>query len=214
MRVQEYQLRQHRPLEVPESSRERERHASHGRRWIAAALVVLVSAGMGSLLVARFGQPSETAYTAEADAYVSTAHPHANYGGDPTLRADATPRIHSYLRFRLDGLAGRPVRAQLRLWSSTGNLAGYSVRVAPDASWKEPAITSSHRPAAGEAIARSGPFGPNAWTSTDVTSLVVGSDEVTLVVSTKSTQAIAFDSREGIHKPQLMVQTTEVPGRS
>jgi hypothetical protein len=146
-------------------------------------------------------------YTAEDDAYVSTAHPHANYGSTAALRADATPRINGYLRFRLVGLSGRVVHAQLRLWSSTGNLAGYSVRAVPDTSWDERAVTSRRHPAAGGAIARSGPFGPNSWSSTDVTGLVKGRDEVSLVISTRSTQAITFDSREGSHRPQLVVQT-------
>ena len=70
----------------------------------------------------------EAIVTPVADAYVSTAHPDANYGTEPTLRADATPKIRSYLRFRLRRrLRVTSLRARLRLWSRTGDLAGYSV---------------------------------------------------------------------------------------
>jgi hypothetical protein len=171
------------------------------------ALGVLVSVAMGTLAISRLRQPGKVAYTAEVDAYVSSAHPGANYGSAPALRTDATPRIHTYLRFRLDHLSGRVVRAQLRLWSSTGNLAGFSVHPVSITSWDERAITFRHRPAIGSAVARSGPFGPGSWSSTDVTGLVFGRNEVSLSVSTRNTQAIAFDSREGIYKPHLVVQT-------
>jgi hypothetical protein len=171
------------------------------------AVAVLVTVAVGSLVIARLRQPAETVYSAEADAYVSTAHPGANYGGAPALRTDATPRIHSYLRFRLDGRSGRIVRSRLRLWSSTGSLAGYSVRPVAGTSWDERAITFSRHPAAGETVAKSGPIGPGSWGVADVTGLIKGRDEVSLVVTTRSTQTITFDSREGAHQPQLVVQT-------
>jgi hypothetical protein len=171
------------------------------------ALAVLVIVAVGSLVAVRLRQPAETVYTAEADTYISKAHPSANYGSALALRTDATPRIYSYLRFRLDGRSGRVVRARLRLWSSTGSLAGYSVRPVPKMSWDEAVITFSKHPAAREAVAKSGPFSPGSWSSVDVTRLVKGRDDVTLVVTTRSTKTITFDSREGAHRPQLVVQT-------
>ena len=80
------------------------------RRWTAVALV-LVIVGVGGLLVIRLRQPVEAVVTPVADAYVSTAHRDANYGTEPTLRADATPKIRSYLdsgfRSRRVGSFGR-----------------------------------------------------------------------------------------------------------
>jgi hypothetical protein len=70
------------------------------RRWLAVALV-LVTVGVGGLVAIRLRQPMHAVVTPVADAYVSTAHPDANYGTEATLRADATPKIRSYLRFRL-----------------------------------------------------------------------------------------------------------------
>jgi hypothetical protein len=83
---------------------------SSPRSWTAAGLAVVVAVGVGLVVVNRFGRPVETVFTPEADGYVSTAHPDSSYGTKPTLRVDATPKIRSFLRFRLDGLSGR-VRA-------------------------------------------------------------------------------------------------------
>jgi hypothetical protein len=174
-------------------------------------LVVVVAVGLGWLVASQLRRPAETIYTPDVDAFVTTAHPDANYGTAPTLRADAIPKIRSYLRFRLDGRSGRVVRAQLRLWSRTGDLVGYWVHPVASAGWDELGITSTNGPAAGEPVAASGPFGPGSWSSTDVTRLVQGRSEVSLALTTSSRQTVTFDSREGSHKPQLVVQTKPAP---
>jgi hypothetical protein len=177
---------------------------------MAMALAVVV-VGVGGTVVRQLWQPTETVLVPEADAYVSTAHPEASYGTRPTLRVDATPKIHSYLRFRLAGLSGRVVRAELRLWSRTGDLAGYSVHPVTASSWVEHDITARSGPAAGPPVASSGPFGPDTWSSVDVARFIEKHDEISLVVKARSDQNITFDSREGVHQPQLVVQTKPAP---
>jgi hypothetical protein len=176
------------------------------RRWMAVALV-MAAIGVGGLVAIRLRQPLEAVVTPVADAYVSTAHPDANYGPEPTLRADATPKIRSYLRFRLPALSGRIVGAELRLWSPTGDLAGYSVHPVASNRWLERAITSRSRPAAHTPVARSGPFGPGSWTSVEVASLLGHAQEISFVVTTRSSQTITFASREGPNRPQLVIWT-------
>jgi hypothetical protein len=180
------------------------------RRWMALALV-LVAVGVGGVVATSLRQPTEVVVTPVADAYVSTAHPDANYGTEPTLRADATPKIRSYLRFRLPELSGRIVRAQLRLWSPTGDLAGYWVHPAASNRWGERDLTATSRPAAGTPVARSGPFGPGSWSSVDVASLLDSSQEFSLVVTTRSSHSITFASREGPNRPQLVIWTKPAP---
>jgi hypothetical protein len=180
------------------------------RRWTAVALV-LVIVGIGGLVVVRLRQPVEAVMTPVADAYVSTAHRDANYGTEPTLRADATPKIRSYLRFRLPESSGRIVRAELRLWSRSGDLAGYSVHPVTSSGWVEGDITARIGPAADAPVARSGPFGPGSWTSVDVASLLEDPHELSLVVTTLSRHNITFDSREGPNRPQLVIWTTPAP---
>ena len=182
------------------------------RRWMAVALVV-VAVGAGGLVVTRLGQPTEAIFTPVADTYVSTAHPDANYGTEPILRADATPRIRSYLRFRLDGVSGHVLKAKLRLWSPTGDLAGYSVHRVRSG-WVERDITSTNRPPADTPVARSGPFGPGSWSSVDVAPVVDDPQEISLVVTTRSGQTITFDSREGRNRPQLVIWTKPAPTAS
>lgn len=178
------------------------------RRWAAVAVAGGLVAGLGWLAASSLRRPAETVVTPEVDAYVSTAHPAANYGMAPTLRADASPRIRSYLRFRLDGLSGRRVvRARLRLWSRSGDLDGYTVRPVAGASWDEHAITSDNGPPPGQPAASSGPFGPGTWASTDVTRLVhQGNGRLSVALTTGSDQNITFDSREGPYRPQLVVE--------
>jgi len=178
------------------------------RRWLAVALV-LVTVGVGGLVAIRLRQPMHAVVTPVADAYVSTAHPDANYGTEATLRADATPKIRSYLRFRLPE-SGRIIRAELRLWSPTGDLAGYSVHPV-SSSWVERDITSTSRPRADTPVARSGPFGPGSWTSVDVARLIDDPHQLSVVVTTLSRHNITFDSREGPNRPQLVIWTKPGP---
>jgi hypothetical protein len=183
------------------------------RRWTAVAFAV-VAVGAGGWVATSLRQPVEAVFTPVADTYISTAHPDANYGTEPILRADATPKIRSYLRFRLDGVSGHVMQARLRLWSPTGDLAGYSVHPVTSNRWAEGDITSRSRPTADTPVASSGPFGPGSWTSVDVASLLDDPQELSLVVTTRSSQSISFDSREGRNRPQLVIWTTSAPKAS
>jgi hypothetical protein len=182
------------------------------RRLMAVALV-MVAVGGGALVATRLRQPVKAVFTPVADTYVSTAHPNANYGAELILRVDATPKIRSYLRFRLDGISGQVMKARLRLWSPTGDLAGYSVH-SVSSGWGEGDITSRSRPAADARVARSGPFGPGSWSSVDVTRLMDDPQEISLVVTTRSSQNISFASREGRNRPQLVVWAKSAPKAS
>lgn len=178
-----------------------------GRRLTAAALAVVVMAGLGWLVTSPLRRPAKILYTPEVDTYVSTAHPNANYGATPTLRIDATPKIRSYLRFRLPGLSGRVVHARLRLWSPTGDLVGFSVHPVASTGWDEMGVTSTDGPVLRDPVATSGPFGPGTWSSADVTSLVGTSHELSVALTTRSPRNVVFDSREAANRPQLVVQT-------
>jgi hypothetical protein len=182
------------------------------RRWMAVALAV-VAVGVGGWVATSLRQPVEAVFTPVADTYISTAHPDANYGTEPILRADATPKIRSYLRFRLDGVSGHVMKARLRLWSPTGDLAGYSVHPV-SSGWGERDLTSTNRPPADTPVAKSGPFGPGSWTSVDVASLLDDPQEISLVVTTRSSQSITFASREGRNRPQLVIWTKSAPNAS
>jgi hypothetical protein len=182
------------------------------RRWMAVALAV-VAVGAGGLVATSLRQPVEAVFTPVADTYVSTAHPDANFGTEPILRVDATPKIRSYLRFRLDGVSGQIMKARLRLWSPTGDLAGYLVHPV-SSRWAERDITSTHRPPADTPVAKSGPFGPGSWTSVDVASLMDDPQEISVVVTTRSSQSITFESREGRNRPQLVIWTKSAPKAS
>jgi hypothetical protein len=71
--------------------------------------------------------------------------------------------------------------------------------------WIEGAITAENNPVSSDGGATSGAFPPGSWSNANVTHLVRGNGELSLVVTTKSTQRVIFDSREGAHKPQVVV---------
>ena len=183
---------------------------------IAAAGFAVV----GSLLTAggtgASGATSATVsqtFTPVADAYVSSAKPDANYGKSPKLKTDASPIVRSYLRFDVEGLDGPIVKATLRLHTASGSTVGYDVRPVAANTWSETTITYSNAPSTGAVVGSSGAFASGAWTSVDVTALVVGDGVVSVAVTTPSTSPITVDSREtgSATAPQLVVETPAVP---
>ena len=179
------------------------------RRWLAVALVLVI---VGIWWVAGDpASPTGGSRRHPGGRRVSTAHRDANYRTEPTPRADATPKIRSYLRFRLPESSGRIVRAELRLWSRSGDLAGYSVHPVTSSGWVEGDITARIGPAADPPVARSGPFGPGSWSSVDVARLIDDPHQLSLVVTTPSGHNITFDSREGPNRPQLVIWTKPAP---
>ncbi len=102
----------------------------------------------------RTATPSPTATLAQsitfkpqADAYVQSAYPAANFGTGTTLRADGSPDVHSYLRFAVTGLNGSTVtRAQLQLYmNSTTSYRLSALKVGTNA-WGETTVTYNTAP--------------------------------------------------------------------
>ena len=65
------------------------------RRRAGVALVVAGAVVAGWLATAPLRRSGEQVYTPDRDAYVSTAHPDANYGTRPTLRAVNVTWLHT-----------------------------------------------------------------------------------------------------------------------
>jgi hypothetical protein len=188
--------------------RRAEQRSDRWRRGRTGAALATASAVAAAWLVTTVAGPTgEAVYTPHTDAYVSTAHPDVNYGTTHVLRTDATPRIRSYVGFRLRGLSGQVVSARLRVWSRTADLTGFVVHPVASTAWDELSITADNAPTAGDPIAASGPIGAGVWTSVDVTRFVQGNGDVSFALTTTSQQDIRYDSREATYKPQLVVRT-------
>ena len=139
-----------------------------------------------------------------ADTYVSADEQDDNYGTALVLRADAKPDTHSYLRFDLRGLEGEVESAALRLYSVTGSGIGYVVSTA-DGAWAETGMTYQDAPPVGRMVGESEPYDADLWTEVDVSKVIQGAEEITLVVQSKNSTTLNLASRESEQPPELLI---------
>jgi hypothetical protein len=98
------------------------------------SMFVLISLLVGATLAVRAAGQSAPASASiltlnpVADAYVVQTSPSTNYGTNKSLRLDASPVTHSYLRFVVSGLNGAAIQsALLRIYANSANTTGFSV---------------------------------------------------------------------------------------
>jgi Glycosyl hydrolase family 26 len=145
-----------------------------------------------------------------ADAQVTSAYPSTSYGAARTLKVDASPATRSYLRFNVQLPAGATISdARLRLYTTTTSAKiGYSANAVQDTAWSETALTYGNAPALGSTLGTSAPWTSAGWKSAalPVSSVRPGLNSV--AVTTASTAAAVFSSREGTYKPRLVLTYT------
>jgi len=184
-------------------------------RWLALTAAVAVAAPLAWWATtrptvpppARLPSTVSIPFSASADTYVSSARPDVNRGNSPVLRTASRPKIMSYLTFRVSGISGTVTASTLRLWANVADLRGAAVHAAPG-SWHEDSITASNAPAVGQAVALTGQVGAKTWVTADVTPLVAGNGVVSMALTQVGSGSGQYDSREGAHPPELVVQTT------
>jgi hypothetical protein len=143
-----------------------------------------------------------------ADAYVNADSPVSNYGSQATLRTDASPDVHSYLRFDVQGLNGNVTKATLRIFANSGSSQGCTANSVSDNAWIESTLIYNNAPAIGSTLGSSGAFTAGTWISIDVTGYVTGNGTYSLALTTPSSTAISLASREsGANTPQLLIET-------
>jgi hypothetical protein len=156
---------------------------------------------------------SNFTFTPVADTYVNAGSTTTNYGSSTTLRADASPDVHSYLRFNVQGLNGPVTRATLRVFANSSLSAGYQALRVSDNTWVESTVNYNNAPAVGSLIGSSGAVSANTWTTVDVTSFITGNGVFSLALNTTSSTAISLSSRElGANSPQLIIETQNQGG--
>jgi hypothetical protein len=182
-----------------------------GRILAVCASAIFALAGLylpwrGSAVSQAAGQLT---FSPVADSYVYQSTPGTNFGTNTRLRTDASPVQRSFLRFNVSGLNGAAVTgAQLQLYAYSSNSTGYQVRPVTSTTWSETQITYTNMPAAGSILRTSGAIASEAWVSVDVTSLVKGEGLVSLAVTSASSTATTFGSREsGSTAPRLVLTT-------
>ena len=151
-------------------------------------------------------------FAPEADARVEEPTPGVNFGTSNSLRMDRADSggqdVETYMRFGLDGIAGRVTRARLRLRSTGNTIHGVEVFGAAG-NWTETQITFGNRPAfAPGAVARVDVIDAQQWVEWDVTSLVTGDGPLNLRLAITGDDGITFHSREASNqtlRPELVV---------
>jgi hypothetical protein len=167
---------------------------------IVFAAVICVGLGVGFFRAApaSASDPTTVVFSPVADAYVSRAYRHRNYGARRTLRIrDSRPVMRAYLRFSVRLPAGTEIdRATLAVYSRTTSARGFDVRAVGSNRWRERRITFANAPSISSAVASSGPIERGHWARVDVTPLVSTDGAVTVALTTRATRTLVLGSRE------------------
>jgi hypothetical protein len=172
------------------------------------------SAVSSQVAVTTPSMPTQLIFSVEADSYVSSSNPASKYGLATSLRADASPDLHSYLRFTVQGLAGAPpiVQARLLLYANNNGSQGIAAQAVPDNSWDEATMSYQVAPPLGNILSSSGAYSAGTWVELDVTSYVTGDGTYSFGVTTPGSTALSFPSREsGANAPKLVLSFSSAP---
>jgi chitodextrinase len=152
-------------------------------------------------------QTTSLAFAPEADTYVNFDSPGSNYGSSTTFRADGSPDVHAYLRFNVQGLAGKQiVRAQLKIYCNGSTSQGIRALQVADTGWGERTVNYTNAPALGGQIASAPSISAGTWATLDVTSSITGDGLYSFGITTPSSTAQSFPAREsGANIPQLVI---------
>ena len=178
------------------------------RRPSFTAATLLVAAGVVLASVATVSQVRGATFTfaPTADAYVSSGATSTNFGTATTLLASGGSTTNrSYLQFNVQGLTGAATSANLAVWvlSTSGGASARSLTT-PGTAWTELGITWNNAPALNATVKTLGALTVGTWANFDVTSIVTGSGNLTIGVTT--TTSASFASKEdAAHPPQLTV---------
>lgn len=142
-----------------------------------------------------------------ADTYVNADSPTFIYGAASTLRVDASPDVHAYLRYNVYGLNGKTInRARLMLYTKSGVPRDIQVVAVADGNWDELTTNYNNAPTLGGQLALSPAAEAATWITLDVTPYIAGEGTFNFGVVADGKTAISLASREaGANAPQLIL---------
>jgi hypothetical protein len=180
-----------------------------GRRKLigGAAAAVVFAAVSGTTPGPALAANPVQVFTPVADSFVSAEAPETNFGRARSLRLRARPPDRAFLRFRVEGLRGGVVSAQLRVFVTGPGRADLQARALGPRGWTERALSYRSSPGirrvVAEGRARAG------WRSFDVSQLVRRAGVVQLALVARS-GIVSVASRETGPKPRIRVETAPV----
>jgi hypothetical protein len=152
-----------------------------------------------------------TTFLPSADAYVSSTSPNANFGSATSLWvSNESDTRNSHLRFDVAGLAAPVTKATLRVWAQASRNDGFTVHRVTSTTWGESTITYANAPSIpNQNVGKSGATGVS-YVDTPLTGVITGDGTYSFALKRSGSKAtLAYDSREGAHPPQLVVETTD-----
>lgn len=154
--------------------------------------------------------PATVTVAPEADTYVSSASPTTSYGSSKSLRADASPDVHSLVRFTVSGSGtSTPTGVALHVTPTSSSASGYEVRSLADSSWPESTTTYGNAPSCGAVLATSGPVMSGVPVEIPLTDAITGDGTYSFCITTPSSTAVSLASREaGDTGPRLVLMFT------
>lgn len=169
---------------------------------VVAVTSVLALPGSAGAAVAT------VSFGAEVDTYVSSAYPTTAFGTTTALSADASPKKQAFLRFDVQGLAGRSVvDARLRLYSTDSSNSGGRVFSASSTSWGESITWNNRPPVDGPLLAEFGSVATANFYEVDLGDAIQTDGKVTLAIDSLSSDEVRWASRESTKPtPRLILE--------
>jgi len=182
------------------------------RRLLAGAASFSVVAGLLVAGTTTSALADTKTVIASDDAYVRADMPSTNFGTATSVQADASPVTNGYLKFAVSNLTGgRITRATLRIFSRSTGTTAVRVHSVANTTWTQGGITYDTAPAIGAEIGNTGSLTAGTWEAVDVSATVTGNGTYSFALTTGSTAARVFDSREGTNRPRLVILTSNDP---
>jgi chitodextrinase len=151
--------------------------------------------------------PNEVTVLPVADSYVNASKPTSNYGSATNLRADASPDLHSFIRFNVQNLYGKSIsQAQLLVYANSRSSVGINALSVSDNNWIENTLNFNNAPQLGEILSTSGSITAGTWLTFDVSSYISGEGIYSFGLTTLDTSNINLSSKEsGVYAPRLIL---------
>ncbi|TDA66095.1 MAG: hypothetical protein D9V45_03910 [Chloroflexi bacterium] len=147
------------------------------------------------------------------DATVNNFSPGTNYASDALLIVDNSPIEHFLIKFQVDGLNGLEItQATLNLYVNNESTRGGDFYLVLDNFWAEETINWYNAPIADSTLVASlDTVAINNWVSIDLTSLITDDGLYSLRVSSTTTDAAKYSSKEGEFPPFLEIIAASPP---
>ena len=151
--------------------------------------------------------PSTLTFAVGADTYVNAGSPTTNYGTATVLRADASPDLHAYLKFTVQGTGGTQVQhAYLHVFANSSSNTGIYALTVADNSWAENTVNYNTAPVLGTLLGSSGAYPSGTWITFDVTAYITGEGTYSFGITTPGSTQLSFASKEsGVNAAYLVL---------